>query len=241
MHDEANNTNSNFELSAILAHEIKNPMNSIIINIEVLRSAILELVQGPKEDAAERAKKYLDVIEKEVRRLDKVIKGFLDLSAPSQSTKVRFKLNHTIQNILEFMAQEMQQKKVVVEEDLAPDLPPVLGSPDQIKQALLNLFINSLEALPQGGKIDVRTHFDPDHIFISLEDNGHGIDSRIQDRIFNPYFTTKAKGSGLGLTIVRRVMREHGAEIDLQSQSGKGTRFTLKFPRKIKSESKHHG
>ncbi len=221
------------ELSTILAHEIKNPMNSIIINMEVLRSAVVDVTGGLESPSAVRAKKYLDVIEGEIRRLDKVIKGFLDFATPPQNTKVQFNLNSVIQSIVEFMRQEMKQKNVTVQLKLAEDLPALVGSPDQIKQALLNLMLNALQALPSGGIISICTSADEKRVSISIEDNGIGIDEKIIGKIFNPYFTTKAKGSGLGLTIVRQVAKEHSGEVLVDSRPNSGTLFTLVFPRKV--------
>ncbi len=221
------------ELSAILAHEIKNPMNSIIINMEVLRTAILEVTGAAETPAAGRAKKYLDVIEGEIKRLDKVIRGFLDLSAPAQTTKVPFKLNPVIQNLADFLAAEMKLKGIRMELKLNSELANVTGSPDQIKQALLNLLINSIQAMPQGGTMEVETLQNDRVISVRLSDSGPGMDENMLSKIFNPYFTTKAKGSGLGLTIVRRVMRDHGGEVRVESVPNQGTTFTLNFPRRL--------
>jgi two-component system, sporulation sensor kinase E len=220
----------NFELSAILAHEIKNPMNSIIINMEVLRGAILELTKSSESQVAQKAKKYLDVIEDEVRRLDKVIKGFLDFSTPPNTLKTSFQLNETVHGLGEFMGLELRQKNIQLDLKLAAELPRLWGNPDQLRQALLNLIINSMQALPNGGTIAVRTWAESRFIFVSVEDNGIGIDEKIATKIFNPYFTTKAKGSGLGLTIVRRVIKEFKGEMSVQSEKGKGCCFILKLP-----------
>ena len=221
------------ELSTILAHEIKNPMNSIIINIEVLRAAIQEVTGGSENSASTRAKKYLDVIEGEIKRLDKVIKGFLDLSLPRQSTKVKFSINQVLQSVVDFMAQEMQQKGISLKTEFSNENPTLVGSADQIKQALLNLMLNSLQALPDGGEVSLKTSANEKEVFISIRDSGVGMDGRTLEKIFNPYFTTKAKGSGLGLTIVRRVVKEHNGEIKVESELGKGTIFHLSFPRKV--------
>lgn len=217
------------ELSTILAHEIKNPMNSIIINMEVLRAALIELTKGVDSPASQRAKKYLDVIEGEIRRLDKVIKGFLDFASPKQSTKVQFQLNHVIHSLVDFMNNEMKQKKVFAKVELDASLPTILGSSDQIRQALLNLMINALQAMPDGGTITLTTFQENGQVCIRIADTGSGISERDRSNIFNPYFTTKAKGSGLGLTIVRRVVKEQGGEIKVESEVGKGTQFTLCF------------
>ncbi|MDB5037209.1 MAG: multi-sensor signal transduction histidine kinase [Bacteriovoracaceae bacterium] len=218
------------ELSSILAHEIKNPMNSIIINMEVLKNSILELTQGSQSTAAERAKKYVEVIEVEIRRLDKVIKGFLDFAHPSTSTKIKFKLNPLIQEIRDFIQNEMAHKTIDLQLDLAKVSPAILGSPDQIKQALLNLLLNSMQSLPNGGTILIQSIDDHKNAKIIVRDSGVGIEKELLSKIFTPYFTTKAKGSGLGLSIVQRVVQEHNGNVEVKSELGKGTEFTLIFP-----------
>jgi two-component system, sporulation sensor kinase E len=219
------------ELSAILAHEMKNPMNSIIINLETLRSTILELTKSdPTHQNATRARKYVEAIEGEIRRLDKVLRGFLDFANPSESTKIRFKINPVIQSLLDFLHLEFKQSQVQLDLDLAEDVPALFGSPDQFKQALLNLMLNSSQAMPQGGTLSVRTEANGTHIRIVVEDTGVGIGPAAQEKIFDPYFTTKEKGSGLGLTIVRRVVRDHGGEIKVSSEVNKGTRFEISIP-----------
>lgn len=226
------------ELSAILAHEIKNPLNSMIINVEVLRGAVQDLASNKEHPSAKKASKYLDVIEGEIRRLDKVIKGFLDFANPSPSTQVRIKLNLIIQKIIDFMGNELKLHQIEVDCELDPHLPSFSGSPDQIQQALLNLFLNSLQAMPRGGRLNVSTTHDSENnlIRVIIADSGSGIDSAIRAKIFNPYFTTKEKGSGLGLTIVRQVIERHGGQIHLLSGTATGTTFELTFPVSAHSE-----
>ena len=219
------------ELSAILAHEMKNPMNSIIINLETLRATILELAKAqPESQVSAKAKKYVDVIEGEIRRLDKVLRGFLDFANPSESTKVRFKINPVIQNIFDFLSLEFKQAEIEVRLNLSEDSPALFGSPDQIRQALLNLLLNALQAMPHGGTITITTLREGSYLKIFIQDTGNGIDPSARDKIFDPYFTTKEKGSGLGLTIVRRVIRDHGGEIKLTSNPQQGTQFELILP-----------
>ncbi len=225
--DELNVTG---ELSAILAHEIKNPMNSIIINMEVLRSSVLELTGQTNGPAAQRAKKYLDVIEGEIRRLDKVIRGFLEFAHPPQSTKIKLKLNQIVQSTYDLMANELKQKKIHVKLELSPEAPSFIGSSDQIKQALLNLMVNAIQAMPGGGTITIQTSVDARFARLCIVDTGRGIEEKVIGNIFNPYFTTKAKGSGIGLTVVRHHVRDHGGDIEVQSEIGKGAQFVLNFP-----------
>ncbi|PIR22122.1 MAG: hypothetical protein COV44_09545 [Deltaproteobacteria bacterium CG11_big_fil_rev_8_21_14_0_20_45_16] len=222
------------ELAAVLAHEIKNPMNSIIINIETLRSCIAELAKDiPDTHTAEKANRYLTVIEEEMKRLGKVITGFLDLAAPHEQTKAKINFNSLIKSLMEFMRLELRQKGVKIRLDLNEHLPDIVGSSDQVRQALINLIINATQAMPDGGQISISTNFDAKKIFINVSDTGSGIDTSIMDQIFSPYFTTKEKGSGLGLAIVRRIVREHGGYVDVKSEPKEGTEFSLVFPRSM--------
>jgi len=221
------------ELATELAHEIKNPMNSIIINLEVLKSAVAKLSENQTSDAGEKAQRYLKVIEGEIKRLEKVISGFLDLAAPNEPTKMRFSINDLIKNLVEFLSIDFKQKSIEIVTDFNSELPNFTGSSDQLKQAFLNLMLNAAQAMSEGGCLKIGTGFDDKTLWISFQDDGEGIDEAIMTRIFSPYFTTKKKGSGLGLAIVRRIAREHGGYIDVHSEKGKGSEFKLVLPRNI--------
>lgn len=218
------------ELSAILAHEIKNPMNSVIINVEVLKACISELAKGAESPVTERAWKYLNAIQAEVHRLDKVIKGFLDFANPSSSSKIKFKLYPLLQELVQLVQPDLKAKESLISLELQGESPLIYGNPDQIKQAILNLITNSLQSFDRGGTIKLLAGKNSGQSFITVADSGAGIPDAIQNKIFSPYFTTKAKGSGVGLFVVQRVVGEHGGKISIQSEVGKGSRFTLSFP-----------
>lgn len=219
------------DLGAILAHEIKNPMNSIMINIEVLKQSLTDKSSDTREGQNGKIRKYVDIIEGELVRLNKVLTGFLDFANPSKSAWIRFKLNPIIQSLMDLMSLEFEQKKIQIELDLASDLPAMTGNPDQIKQALVNLVLNSFQSFTQGGKIGVRTWATEQDIRVKISDNGAGIKPENLAQVFEPRFTTKSSGSGLGLTVVRKIMQEHRGEISLESSLESGTHFTLIFPR----------
>lgn len=212
------------ELATVLAHEMKNPMNSIIINLEVLRKLFPE-----DHPAAQKAQRYVDVIEGEVRRLDKVLRSFLDFASPPQTTKVKFKINPVIKIIADFISQEFKTKNVDLKLDLDLTIAEIIGSADQFKQVLLNLLLNALQAMPpEGGMVTVRTRpTDTGGVLIEVADTGKGIDPQVLPRIYDPYFTTKTRGSGLGLTLVKRFMKDHCGDVQVRSELGKGTTFTL--------------
>lgn len=223
------------ELAAILAHEIKNPMNSIIINLEVLKGSLPDLCANQDSRATKKLSKYLEVIEGEIKRLEKVFAGFLDLANPPQTTKIKFQPNLLIRSIADLMRFELKQKGIELDLQLEDSQPSLVGSSDQIKQAMINLIINATQAMPKGGTIVVSTKAIDGNLQIQIKDEGRGIPEDIRGQIFSPYFTTKEKGSGLGLAIVRRIVREHGGFIDVESEENKGTVFSLVFPRKNES------
>jgi len=227
------------EMAAVLAHEIKNPMNSMIINIEVLRSTLQQIASDSSSPLPNKANRYLGVIESEIKRLEKVISNFLDLATPQEPTKIRVNLNDVIKSVTELMQLEFDQKKIDLVTKLDPHLPRFMGSADQVKQATLNLLINSAQAMKEGGQIELETGFDQRTVFLKISDQGHGIPEELLTRIFSPYFTTKEKGSGLGLAIVRRIVREHGGYVDVENTSN-GARFTLVFARNLDDELNDH-
>lgn len=218
------------ELSAILAHEIKNPMNSIIINAEVLKSCFQELSKEADAALIERTNKYLGVIQTEVNRLDKVIKGFLDFAHPSPSSRFKFKVSPFLQELKQLTQMDFKAKGAELILDLEEPSPSMIGNPDQIKQAVLNLAINGLQSLSWGGRVQISSYTKESRVVIEIEDNGVGIPESIRGKIYAPFFTTKEKGSGVGLFIVQRVIREHSGKIDLESTEGKGSRFVVSFP-----------
>lgn len=216
------------ELAAVLAHEIKNPMNSIIINLEVLRPTLGAISE---EDKKEKAQKYLGVIEGEIKRLEKVITSFLDLATPAPSESSRVRLNEIVEQVLDLLRLELEKNGISNNLDLDSTLPIFFGSCDQIKQALLNLILNAVQAMPDGGELKIQTSHNDKTVRVVVSDTGSGIEEHILSKIFSPYFTTKKKGSGLGLAIVRRILREHGGYVDVSSELGKGTSFELVFPK----------
>jgi len=222
------------EMAAVLAHEIKNPMNSIIIHLEVLKACLEELDQNSPHRT--KASRNLEVIQGEMKRLEKVITGFLDLATPTPAGQSLFDLNVLIAETVDLLKLELTAKGIQLELDLEPELPPLMGSSDKLKQAILNLMINASQALNSGGTIKLSTGFDEKLLYIKISDNGSGIPANIRSQIFSPYFTTKEKGSGLGLAIVRRIVRDHGGYVDVESEEGQGAQFQLFFPMCSRSE-----
>ncbi|HTA68115.1 MAG TPA: ATP-binding protein, partial [Bryobacteraceae bacterium] len=204
-------------LTSGVAHEIKNPLNAMALHLEVLKSKL----DGEQPE--------LDVIVREIKRLDNVVKTFLNFNKPVVLQTRPIDLNRVVDQVLALVLVEAQARKVDLETALHGKL-WINGDPDLLKQAILNVVNNGLEAMKDGGKLAVRTECRGDECQLTIRDAGPGIAPEIQDRIFNLYFTTKEQGSGIGLATTFRVVQLHSGTIDFVSEQGKGTTFRLRFP-----------
>ena len=214
-------------VAAGVAHEIKNPLASIGIHLQLLRKAFERKKQLTLIDSA----RYLDVIDEEIERLNSIVVDFLFAVRPMD---VRLRLEHInriVEDVCSFVSYELSEYHIKVVTDLADYLPKLRVDENLIKQVLLNIVKNAMSAMEEkGGILSVRTRNRGDNVVIMIEDNGCGMDENTVGKIFEPYFTTKETGSGLGLTMVFKVMKEHGGDIHVKSVVKKGTTFTLILP-----------
>jgi PAS domain S-box-containing protein len=214
-------------LAAGVAHEIGNPLNSLGIHLQLLRRRVAKLPTKYRTGLEES----LEVTAQEVTRLDGIITQFLRAVRPKPVEMTPENLNTILRESLEFLGPEIRDRDILVETSLDPGLPLINLDRDQIKQAIYNILRNSLQAMKSGGFLKVQTHHDETHVFAAFSDTGGGIPAEQMSRIFEPYYSTKPGGSGLGLMIVQRIVRAHGGEIALHSTEGQGLTFTLRFPR----------
>jgi PAS domain S-box-containing protein len=219
-------------LAAGVAHEIGNPLNSLDIHLQLLGRKLRKLPPGERKPLEE----HLATARGEIQRLDGILKQFLQAVRPTLPRRERQDIHELLHETLRLLEPELEARKIAVELDLAENLPPAEVDGGQFQQVFYNLLRNAYQALPAtGGRIAIRSRANDFEYVISIEDNGIGISPEHMGAIFEPYRTTKSSGSGLGLLIVRRIIREHGGEIAIESQEGLGTRVVIHLPRAERS------
>jgi len=213
-------------LAAGVAHEIGNPLNSLHIHLQLMERKVRRLDGKVKEELQEA----IAISRAEITRLDSIVTQFLQAIRPSKPILHPENVNSIVEEALRFFAPEIADRDIVVEPELRPDLPLIELDRDQMKQAFYNVIKNSFEAMKRRGILRIRTDMDATHVNISFTDTGGGMSAESLSRVFEPYFTTKSSGSGLGLLIVRRIVREHGGEMAIESNEGKGLTLTIRLP-----------
>jgi PAS domain S-box-containing protein len=232
-------------LAAGVAHEIKNPLGSISIHMQLLQKTMkkneeLYYQAHPEErNSADDVgfnvylklfRKYTGVIDEEIERLNHIVVDFLFAVRPMNLELREGSVNAFVRGVMEFVRYELENAHVEANLELEEDLPPVEFDERVLKQALLNLIQNAIAAMPSGGVLTVSTALRDGEIAIAVRDSGRGIPPENLSKIFEPYFTTKENGSGLGLTLVFKIIREHKGEITVKSKEGEGSCFTLTLP-----------
>ncbi len=213
-------------LAAGVAHEIGNPLNSLNIHLQLMER------QARKVDGAaqKELQESIDIARAEINRLDSIVTQFLRAIRPTRPQLRPENVNTIVEEAVRFFAAEIKDRDIVVEQELRSDLPLLHLDRDQMKQAFYNVIKNSFEAMKRRGILHIRTDMDESHVLIRFTDTGGGISAENLSHVFEPYFTTKPSGTGLGLLIVRRIVREHGGELSMESSEGKGLTLTIRLP-----------
>lgn len=214
-------------LAAGVAHEIGNPLNSLHIHLKLMERKVHTL---PENGIREELSESIDIARSEISRLDSIVTQFLSAVRPSRPQLHPENLNGLVEEAVRFFAPEIEDRDIVVEQELRSDLPLLDLDRDQMKQALYNVIKNSFEAMKRRGILRIRTDMDATHALVTFTDTGGGMSAESLSRVFEPYHTTKTSGSGLGLLIVRRIVREHGGELAIESSEGKGVTLTIRLP-----------
>ena len=194
-------------------------------------AAAVRFRREPDEERRTRLLADIDVARQEVKRIDAINRSFLAALRPVALDLAPGSPADSLKDTLAEMRNQFEERHIHVSLDLPPALPPIMIDRAQMRQVFFNLVKNALEAMKDGGSLDIEISADDNNVYTSFRDSGAGISDAALARIFEPYRTTKAKGNGLGLMICRRIVRAHGGDIDVESKSGEGTKFTVTLPR----------
>jgi PAS domain S-box-containing protein len=209
-------------LTSGVAHEVKNPINAIVVHLELLRNKL--------DGASPNAHRHMDVIEAEIRRLDRVVQTLVDFSRPVELQLREQDLRAVVGDVLALATEELSTRGVDLRNHL-PSRPVVVNvDADLFKQALINVVENGAQAMPEGGRLDVALETDHQYAVVRILDEGVGIPEEIREKIFDLYFTTKSEGSGIGLAMTYRILQLHHGSIEVQSRLERGTEFRFRIP-----------
>jgi signal transduction histidine kinase len=210
-------------LAAGVAHEVNNPLGGILTCIENLR-------EHPDDD--EMRERYLELIHDGLKRIEHIVANLLDFSRQRQMVLEPTSLNHNLRHVIDLVKFQLRRDDIRVEMDLDADEPLVMADHFQMEQLFLNLVLNALQSMPDGGTLFLRTRRRQESVVGEVRDTGTGIPEEIRDRIFDPFFTTRevGEGTGLGLAVSDSIVASHGGMIEVESSTGKGTLFRVAFP-----------
>ena len=218
-------------LSAGLAHEVKNPLSAVLGYAQLSKRKLTQ---------PEVLKKHLDTIESETRRCNEIISNLMQFSRQEKGEFTDVTINEVVEKSAGIVDHQLGLNNVQINMELAPDIPKIIGNPNQLQQVLMNLAINAQQAMePDGGTVDFATYCDDDHVYISVSDTGPGISEEVAEKIFEPFFTTKAAGdgTGLGLSVTYGIIRDHKGDIRVEKADSGGARFIIELPLHITRES----
>jgi PAS domain S-box-containing protein len=228
-------------LAASVAHEIGNPLNALHIHLQLMERELKKMKVGreskvesreqdARADSTRKLEQFLEVSKGEISRLDYIITQFLQAIRPAPLQLKMASLNHVVEKTLELLRPEIENRNVTVKTKLARNLTATPIDATQMQQVLVNLVKNASQAMTRGGTLTLQTGENADAVWVSVADTGGGIPQEQINRIFEPFYTTKKKGSGLGLMIVQRIVRAHDGKIELESHVGRGTTFRVWLP-----------
>lgn len=216
-------------MAGILAHELGNPLNSLTIHLQLIN----RMLKGFPKKYKEKMSKILGITQTEVKRLDGIVTRFLQATRPLKSRFFEGDIHKIIDETLDLLGPELKRNKINVKKDYNTDIPKIYLDHIQIRQAFINIIKNALESMSKNGLLEIKTILNGETAAVSFTDTGTGMSEDEVSRIFEPYYSTKREGSGLGLVILHRIIRDHGGKIDVKSKIGVGTTMTIYLPIEI--------
>lgn len=215
-------------LAASVAHEVRNPLGAVDIQLQLLEDDL----RAVDDRLRSRIYRRLNVARMEMKRLDRIVHNFLRFSRTPRLDLKRISLNDVVRHVFDLVSPEARERGIRLKLDLRTGLPEVNGDDSQLGQAVLNITVNAFQAMESGGQLCARTRADSpgSHICLSISDTGCGIPDEEIDRIFEYYYTTRDEGTGLGLSIAQQIIYQHRGHIEVESEAGKGTKFTIQMP-----------
>jgi two-component system, NtrC family, sensor histidine kinase HydH len=214
-------------LTAGISHEIRNPLNAAGLQLAVLERRVRKLAEKLQGTLLEP----LGLVRDEIRRLEHLLEDFLQFARPRELDARSVEVQAVLEAVLGLLGGDAERRGIALERQIAPDLPSVLGDAERLRQVMMNLTLNALEAAPKGGRVRVTARAVDRDVVLAVDDSGPGIPPENAERIFEPFFTTKAAGSGLGLPIVHAIVTQHGGSIGYEKSPLGGTRFWVRLPR----------
>ena len=215
-------------LALNLAHEIRNPLNAAVLQLNLLRR------QVDKLDAEEQVRvamhKRAEIVGDEIGRLNRLLTEFLELARPRGIAREPVHVGNLVADVLDLEHDSARERGVTVKREIAQDGCVAIGDREKLKQVVINLVINALEAMKTGGSLTARVSGESDRVLVAIIDTGLGIEPQVLANVFDPFFTTKEAGTGLGLSIVRKIIDQHGGEVTIHSERGLGTRVEVSIP-----------
>ena len=215
------------QLAGGLAHEVKNPLSTIRLNMELLGEEIEELPDSAQKN---RSLKRIETVRRETLRLEELLNEFLNYTRAHHLELYTANVNRELHEAVEFIRPQTSALGAEIVEYYSPDVPTIRLDKRSFHRMILNLLLNAAQAMPEGGQIVVRTRQHAGDVVIDLIDTGVGMEEETIRKMFEPFYSTKLGGTGLGLPIVRRIVEGHGGRIAVQSELGRGTQFSLSFP-----------
>src|SRR3954469_1925128 len=219
------------ELAGGFTHELKNHISTLSLNLQLLAEDFAD-PQTPRE---RRAKQRIDRVRNQAEKLVQISNDFLRFVRPPTPKAEPTRLDDLAAELVDFFGPTAKAANIDIRLYAAPGVPPALLDRDLVRQALLNLMLNAEQAMPDGGEIVLQTRVEGDAVCLDVIDTGKGIDSADLPKLFRPFHTTKPGGTGLGLPTTRNIVRAHGGDVEVQTEPGRGTKFTIRVPRMVEA------